>query len=699
MKTKKVNYNFFSLSALILLFLFDPEVYGQEDRIILEQALEDLELLYSGELSDDELETRIELVQELFEDKVNINSENVTVLADHGLISDYQLNKLREYRFMFGDLLSLNELQLIDGWDTKTSRRVMPFVSLADSPPQQRKVSAGKFPVRHEIILSAGRILELAEGYKPDHADSTNRAHYSGSPWKCGLRYDLKAGKWFIAGIRAEKDPGEMILPYHTEYPARMNYPDHLSAYVVLAFQRFIRKVCLGDYQISFGRGISLSTSRGFSSWKDPFGQSTPHNLIRKNSSMAEWGYFRGASMHIALGNFSVYPFFSDRKLDPSGYREEDSVRYFSSFNESGYHRTQAEAGRRGLVDERTYGGMVVFQNRRFKAGILSCLTRLSISRQPADRTYAKYSISGLRNHTSGAFLELVYRKSAMYCEISLSDNRKVAIIAGWQAILSPSSRISLDIRHFPVKFQPGFHSGGTGPSGNQSNESGFRAGLEISLPGKWNVTLASDYARLPWFSYGMDFSSHRYALHIRAVKSKHEHKMLLSYTYRQSDESVSREFSYCPVQDTYASHQADIQLVVNNGEWFRYKCRISGILTRDVTEGWDAGTLWQQEISYRFARPGLRLSLGGVLFHTDNYASRLYAYEASILYSSGSQSYYGRGVRTYGLIQYVAGRYLDLWIKAAMTIYEDTHSIGSGWDAIDGDRRSYIGVQLRIRL
>jgi len=47
--------------------------------------------------------------------------------------------------------------------------------------------------------------------------------------------------------------------------------------------------------------------------------------------------------------------------------------------------------------------------------------------------------------------------------------------------------------------------------------------------------------------------------------------------------------------------------------------------------------------------------------------------------------------------LRYSATRWLDLWVRWAQTYRSDVNVFGSGLDAIDGNKRSEIKVQMRV--
>ena len=83
--------------------------------------------------------------------------------------------------------------------------------------------------------------------------------------------------------------------------------------------------------------------------------------------------------------------------------------------------------------------------------------------------------------------------------------------------------------------------------------------------------------------------------------------------------------------------------------------------------------------------------------FETDDYNSRIYAYENDVLYYFSIPVFFTKGYRYYVNINADLNKKLSLWLKWSQTIYEDRTSIGSGPDEINGSYKSELRALLRI--
>jgi len=96
--------------------------------------------------------------------------------------------------------------------------------------------------------------------------------------------------------------------------------------------------------------------------------------------------------------------------------------------------------------------------------------------------------------------------------------------------------------------------------------------------------------------------------------------------------------------------------------------------------------------------RNNVRLDTRLTVFDTESFATRVYQFENDLLYVFGSQVLFDQGQRMYLLMNYEPFSFLELWAKFGITKYEDKQIIGSGLNEIQGDTRSEVGLQARIK-
>ncbi|MFT5596764.1 MAG: hypothetical protein ACI8QH_001563, partial [Flammeovirgaceae bacterium] len=107
-------------------------------------------------------------------------------------------------------------------------------------------------------------------------------------------------------------------------------------------------------------------------------------------------------------------------------------------------------------------------------------------------------------------------------------------------------------------------------------------------------------------------------------------------------------------------------------------------------------GFMAYQDVIWDVKKVPLRIAARYALFDTDNFDSRIYAFENDVLYFFSIPAYGGRGTRAYILIKYDLGRNTDIWLRVAQTYFTDRQVVGSGLEEIDGNTRTEMKFQIR---
>ena len=103
------------------------------------------------------------------------------------------------------------------------------------------------------------------------------------------------------------------------------------------------------------------------------------------------------------------------------------------------------------------------------------------------------------------------------------------------------------------------------------------------------------------------------------------------------------------------------------------------------------------QTADYRWRR--LMLSVHVAYFHTDDYDSRLYAYERNLRYAFSFRAYFDHGLRGALYASYSLGRHFTAAAKLSTTHYFDRSTIVTGLQQIDGSTQTDLELQLGWRL
>ena len=161
----------------IALFLAAGEAWAQDEEIL--RAARYLSGASSEEEVDEYWITRLEA---RVGRRIRINEK--TVRAD-GLLSDYQLASLADYRARCGDVLSWEELSLVDGFSREAVDALRPFLSL-DSSRLPGQADTGRVQV-HTLVR--GTLSSLG-----------GKARAQGERWRAGGAWRGSDGTFYAEG-------------------------------------------------------------------------------------------------------------------------------------------------------------------------------------------------------------------------------------------------------------------------------------------------------------------------------------------------------------------------------------------------------------------------------------------------------------------------------------------------------------------
>ncbi len=685
--------------SFILLMIFMANASAQDTRQFERRSSEEDQMILfdpDPESNEGSYEERENEWADLLIHPVGINSEaDLQLLASLNLISNYQLNKLNEYRYIFGDLLSLYELLYIDGWDESTVRSLMPCVFIDKNNLSGRKSKK----VSQEIFLTFKTTAEKAFGNKSGKNTRDSSSPTLSQPYYSGLRYDLELGKKIRVGFRMEKDAYEPLL---SKNPGNggMSIPmtDYYSGYFQIRDFKFIKSLCIGDFQLKFGQGLSLWSSQLFS--RDPFSSIIYPGGLKPHTSMNECRFLRGAAINTMYKNISIGLFFSRNKLDPSGTVTDSlggKLLTFSGFSQSGYHRMETEINNKHLLIETLWGSYITYQNRHFRIGLIGLKGKYNSMRNPEGPVYTNYRFNGNSYMTLGIEYLLHLGRMTLSGEVSRSHNGGLAGQSSMEWILHPALRLSLFICNYGKDYQNPQNS--SGPDG-ASNLKSIRLGISTSFPGKIDLKAGADYTKKPWLSYGLDAPDREVSIYLIARKRINYWTYLeISWKSRRSDVNIPSEFTYTSPTDFESRNSLRLRLITTPSTKIQCKTQLDFIRLKTPAVESHNGLALIQDIKFSFRSDKLSAWCRLSIFDTDDFSARIYVYENSMPYSYTSASYYYQGARTCLLLTWKPAVFLQAWLKLGYTKYFNRDKIGSGLNEIDGNHKTDLELQLRISL
>lgn len=661
--------------ALVSMLLITPILLEAQNVSVslLEENIEQLSMDEEEKNWEDELEELSNRLQE----PININSISKQGLEQFPFLTDIQIENILAYVYIHGQMQTIYELQLVKEMDKRTIDLLLPFICVLPIPEKRG------FP-RLKTLLKYGKQEILTRLDVPLYTRKGYQKNYLGPSMYHSLRYTYRYGDYLQMGFTGEKDAGEPLFALYN----RKGY-DYYSIYFLLHNLGRLKTLALGNYRLSFGQGLVLSTD--FHLGKT-YSLSTADNRsggIRKHGSTDEYNYFRGAAATVEITPaLQISVFYSHRSMD--GVVEEGKI---TSIYKTGLHRTEKEVEKANAFTLQLMGGNATYENKNLKVGMTGIYYFFNHTYKPELRTYAKYNLQGNNFYNVGIDYKYRWNRLTLTGEAAtgkqgyaLLNQLKYNVLTGYQLLLVH--------RYYSHDYWAMFaHS--FGESSAPQNENGWYLAAEAAPFAHWKFFASLDLFSFPWWKYRISKPSQGVDVMFQSVYfPKRNLSMYVNYRYKQKERDMTGT-SGKVVLSTY-QHRFRYRLTYSPDNFqLRTTADYNHFHSRGQKEG--QGYQLTQSFTYIFSFP-IKVSLQGTYFHTDDYDSRIYASERGLLYTFYTPSYYGQGFRFSAHVRYDMNKAFMFLVKFGQTIYQDREAIGSGNDLIRGNKKADLQMQLRIK-
>lgn len=674
----------------------------------LSDQIEDIAEKTEDDLDYTEL---VENLNYLRQNPINLNYATGDDLRNLMFLNDMQVFHLLAYRETYGYFVTIYELQAVDGFDQYTIEQILPFVSISKVPPMAKVPlkNALRFG-KNTLLIRYQQIIQEQLGYS-SLDDSLlalkPNSRYMGGPEKILLRYRFQYGNKIRWGITAEKDAGEPFLKDKVNPYQRMLVEDKLksgfdfySFHLNLQDIGRIKAVTLGDYQLRFGQGLTMWNGLAFGKSNDVSNGNRIATGLKSYSSSDENRFFRGAGITFHFGNFDLTGFFSDKKVDANLMDEESlpEQEMFSSFTETGFHRTPLELLKKNVVRLSVSGGNLSFRKNRLKLGLTGFYTKLGASLQEGSALYQMHSFRGNDNINAGVDYGYVFHRMSLFGEVSASRNGAIAQIHGLNTTLHPRISLSVIYRDYAPDFQNLFANGLS--ESKTANERGWFTGFRFLLRSHWTASGYMDLFTYPWLRYRVNKPTTGNDLLVQ-IDHTPSRKLSAYFRFRQKTKQINTSIESTginPLMD-YRKSSFRVHLGYAATPAITLANRMEYAISGNETGYRATGYLFFQDVSVALDQMPVRLFFRYAMFDTDTYDERIYAYENDVLYAFSVPAYYYKGSKTAFMLRYALQEKITLWFRVSHLFFNNRDQIGSGLELIDGNQKTEIKIQIQIRV
>ncbi len=661
---KTISHAPVRIVPFLLLFITPPALFSQQDN--LSEVITDMaEQLAEDESDPEAVQVFADRLHDLSVDPVRLNACDEQELSRLFFLSDFQIRILIDYIRTYGKILSPYEIQGIPGFNRETAEMMIPFVTFSDEYRGSGSTGHGEWKSTMLTNISYS---------------SPSDTGLIGPPLKTLLKYRLSSGG-LSAGLTAERDAGERLPG--SKYPV----PDFFSAHLSYTGEGIIKRVIIGDFSARFGYGTNINT--GF---RTALSVIAPVNLqgndeIKGYTSTDENNFFRGVAAVLSVKNFGLAAFYSRNRCDATtGYGADSSEIFIENLYRSGLHNTKTLLLKKDRYTETNLGFDLTYNSDNFRIGLLASATGLSVpltvsSGKPEDL----YDFTGDFNSICTFYYKSLVKKILLTGEFSTGASRSFALVQG--VALRPSDRLTLSFlyRNYNNGYFS-FHGRGPGIS-TTSAEKGLTGSFTIEAAKHLFISAGCDVHRFPWLAYrnSAPSSGIRQELRIKLIP-REDLTLESSFHYRRTMADRNSEPGI-PEQVSTVARIFRTSLKYSPGPGFTVGTRLDYKFTSPST---GKGMMMLQDITFRSASLPLTLWFRYCIFGTDDWDSRLYAWENDLIHSFSIPALSGRGSRSYLMASWKAGKTAEIRVKYAVTIPE-------GQYRSSGDRHE-IRMQLTFR-
>ncbi len=456
-----------------------------------------------------------------------------------------------------------------------------------------------------------------------------------------------------------------------------------------------IEALALGDFTVNLGQGLIQWQNLAFKKSVDVIGIKRQSAVLRPYNSAGEINFHRGAGITLKINKIETTVFASIRKLSANFVADTISKEdYVSSFLTSGYHRTASEIADRNLLKQTAVGGNIKYRTERMQIGFNGIAYRFSLPVLKRDEPYNLFAISGKNWYNMSIDYSYTFKNIHFFGEVATDKNKNPALINGLLISVDPRVDLSFLQRTISKKFQS-INGYAFTENTYPTNETGWYAGISIRPVPSLRLDAYADFFQFPWLKYGVDAPSFGNDFLVQATYSPNKQTEVY-LKYKNESKQVNQTGNTTVTNYLVTIPKQNLRLQVQNKINPSFTLR-----SRAELQCYDKGGTNQSngfltffDIIYKPLMKPYSGNLRLQYFETDDYNSRIYAYENDVLYYFSIPLFYEKGYRYYLNLNYDLSKKISFWLKWSQTFYPERKSIGSGLDEINGNRRAEIKIQ-----
>jgi hypothetical protein len=672
------------LTVWLLLCVGNTPLSAQTEETASSELLENYFRDNEGASESDVLQY-LEDLKQYRDNPLNLNAVTKEQLHSLHLLNDLQIENFIAYREQFAPLLNTYELQSIPGWDVDDVKRMTEFSEVHTGiDTRNTDLFQGFYKGQNDLLVRWG---------KPRLANNVNPDRLEGDLNTLGVRYRHTFDNRLRFGFTADKDAGEAMFR-----GSNPNGFDFYSAHIfVQNYNARVRALALGDYSARLGQGLLLQS--GFSPGKsaETTTVSRGGRKINGYGAFGEVFFLRGAATTLSFGkHWEVTALVSQRRRDANITTDtldllDDSEIAFSALQSTGLHRLPTEIEDEGVLKEQMAGGAVTYQFKKGHVTANGLYLRYDKPWNPSAAPYRQYVFQGTSLLGTSVDYQFKQRNFFFFGETARSENGAVSAVNGLLFSVDRNMTLTAVHRRFAKDYQAVYANPFAEVTG-AANEQGLFLGADVRWTRRWQMNFYADLWKHPWLRYQVD-----------APSTGREYLARVLWQKGRNFNAYALWFSETKQRNNSAEN--GVGLVDHRRERFRvhaaYKLA-TGIEMRSRLE-WTTYNIQDGRRTQGFLifQEALLKPLGSPvsgafrysIFDTDDFNSRVFAFENDLFSAVSIPAFAGKGSRYYLNLQWRINRWLRLEGRFEETLLRRA---GSG-TAVEGNIKVW-KLQARVR-
>ena len=407
--------------------------------------------------------------------------------------SDAQL--LRYFFERGASVSNLYQLQGLLEQDLTDLQKIMPFLK-AQTPPRQ-SFKRTDVLLRYDMFFHSPQLLSTA-----DSLTFPKDTSFLGPGFATQQRFTLSWQNW-RAGLQVAKDVGEPV--WHKTAPMGLDFTTGYLAWSAPAQTHVLQNLVLGAYQMQWGQGLQLWSSRGMGKSIDLLQLARNPMGIKPYQGRDEQRFLQGFSGSVRLGSHQFTLVASLKRIDAKPPTDTLQQEFNLNYT-NGLHRSVSEIAKRKQGLEQIYGLGYTRRSALWQYGALILYQNVQLLNSHSDSLFSLIALKAESLWSLGGYAQGTWRQFYFYGESVLAFRQGVTV-KSCQALnlaliyyLDQNLEIGLHLR----SYGPYYRAFYTNPIGNSTlgtNERGLIFQLKWQVFKKLQLKLSAERLQIPFIT------------------------------------------------------------------------------------------------------------------------------------------------------------------------------------------------------